>query len=110
MKPERIGGGERIIASSNAPRPPIENPDELLSHLRRDPLERVIRTHTPNGSEWHLERDRRQVAGDLIDLFRAGGALLARFGGRLAPVADGLFPGAAMAQTYIWRPDDTTSH
>ncbi|QCO04872.1 hypothetical protein [Azospirillum argentinense] len=86
-------------------RPNITDPADVLSILTADPAERIIRTHVPGGSEWHLERDRREVAGEVVALLRQGGPLLERFPGRLVPVADGLFPEPHLAQSFIWRPD-----
>jgi len=91
-------------------RPTITDPDDVLAVLAADPAERVIRTHIEGGSEWHLERDRRQVADAVVELLRRGGPLLERYDGQLVPVADGLLPGAAMAQTFIWRPERAPLH
>jgi len=92
------------------PRTPITDPADALEILDADPAERIIRTHTEGGSEWHLERDRREVVGAVVELLRCGGPLLERFDGQLVPVADGLLPGAAMAQTFIWRPERVPVH
>lgn len=91
-------------------RQPITDPEEALSVLTADPAERVIRTYTAVGSEWHLERDRREVAAEVVALLQQGGPLLERYTGKLVPVADGLFPVPGLAQTFIWRPNRARTH
>ncbi len=91
-------------------RTPITEPADALEILASDPAERIIRTHIEGGSEWHLERDRREVTGAVVELLRRGGPLLERFDGHLVPVAGGLLAGAAMAQTFIWRPERAPVH
>ena len=66
-----------------------------IAILAADPDERLIRTNTVDGVEWHFLRDRRPVPIEVVSLLNQ-----ARDDGRLVPSADGLFD--ACPQTYAW--------
>lgn len=86
----------------------ITDPEDVIEVLAADPAERIIRTHTEAGSEWHLERDRRQVSGATAEMLCRGGSFPCNGRGLLVPVADGLLPGAS--QTFVWHSADTPVH
>jgi len=83
------------------PRPPITNHTDAIAVMLGDPDERLIQTHTPEGTTWHLERDRRAVAPAVVALLRHDAHTAIQ--GHLVAVVAGLLPDADLAQAYAWR-------
>ena len=78
----------------------LTDPREVLSLLRAgDKLTRY-------GPEaWVLAQAGVEVSHEAACILRGGGYMLDRFGGRLAPLGDGLLPGSNMSQTFVWAED-----
>lgn len=82
--------------------PPLTDPAEVAAFLRAGD---VLALTLPDS--WRLVRADVAVAPEVVPVLRGGGYLLGpRFGGHLAPLADGLpgilRTGNRLAQTYGW--------
>lgn len=75
----------------------LTDPREVLALLRAG--DRLTRY---GQARWVLAQAGVEVSDEAACILRGGGYVLEPFGGRLAPLGDGLLPGGAMSQTYAW--------